>query len=534
MSSNRRESTASRSIPVVTRSGEDQHSVAESSKQSSGSGGNKHHGKTAISNTGRSDLGTLPYASEPFGVYQPLIGWKSTLSSERLGNALANRAVAQANARYQQATRPPALTAPGPLLPRFLNRTGTRVGDAIVKHLHGMVNSTQDSEGGSAQKAAPTASEHDIVELLKRKKHSKLVDITKGLLSQLGAEDADPAMSNDLRRELSMATVLHSLAQTHPQAVLQMFQAGLDPATRIGASIDLMSADTPSTRAFLSPVGLLHLFREYFFQIGTFLGEPVGHIWLSPGGTVEMVESSTRRQLTEQTTEQSTETTSKSEVDTTDKDELSDAVKEDNANDTKLGASVSGGGGIGVWHASASASFSLNNSRKQAHEQTHTKMREQSTKLSNEIKQNFKTTFKTVTETTDTTSRRYVLQNTTQQLVSYELSRKMRKVAVQVQDLGSRLCFELYVDNPGDPLGVGEFVHATASALDSSIKPPDQQPIPPNIEKPLSTSFPFHQTNGGDDDTDDSYSINPADHNTGIYSPGWGSKVSGSQDGLEE
>lgn len=88
---------------------------------------------------------------------------------------------------------------------------------------------------------------------------------------------------------------------------------------------------------------------------------------------------------------------------------------------------------MGVWHASASASFSVTNARKQAAEQTHTRMREQSSKLSNEIKQNYKTTFRTVTETTDTSSRRYLLQNTTQKLVSYELSRKMRKVGVQVQ-----------------------------------------------------------------------------------------------------
>lgn len=30
----------------------------------------------------------------------------------------------------------------------------------------------------------------------------------------------------------------------------------------------------------LSPVGFVHLFRQYFFDLGTFLGEPVEHIWL--------------------------------------------------------------------------------------------------------------------------------------------------------------------------------------------------------------------------------------------------------------
>ena len=63
-------------------------------------------------------------------------------------------------------------------------------------------------------------------------------------------------------------------------------------------------------------------------------------------------------------------------------------------------------------------------------------MRQQSEKLSSEIKRNFKTTFKTSTEVTDTTSKRYVIANKTTTLVNYELRRKMRKVGVQVQDIG--------------------------------------------------------------------------------------------------
>ncbi len=53
-------------------------------------------------------------------------------------------------------------------------------------------------------------------------------------------------------------------------------------------------------------MGLVNIFREYFFEFDTFLGVPAGHVWISPGSTA-------------------------------------DAVKEDNANDTKLGVSASGG-----------------------------------------------------------------------------------------------------------------------------------------------------------------------------------------------
>lgn len=71
----------------------------------------------------------------------------------------------------------------------------------------------------------------------------------------------------------------------------------------------------PRSRGVLSPVGLVlvTLYREYFFQFDTFLGVPVGHIWISPGGTVELIETSTRRTLVEKTAAQSEDTTRKAE-----------------------------------------------------------------------------------------------------------------------------------------------------------------------------------------------------------------------------
>ncbi len=212
-------------------------------------------------------------------------------------------------------------------------------------------------------------------------------------------------------------------------------------------------------QAVFSPIGMVNLFREYFFEFDTFLGPPTGHIWISPGGTVEVVESSTRRTLVEKTAEQSEETTRKAEESLTTQDDVADAVKEDNANDTKLGVSASGGGSVGVYHAEASTSFSVENSVKKSSESTHKHSRTQSSKVASEIKRNFKTTFRTVTETTDTTSRRYVVQNTTDKLVNYELRRKMRKVGVQVQHIGTRMCWQVYLDQPGRSLGLGDLVH---------------------------------------------------------------------------
>ena len=317
-----------------------------------------------------------------------------------------------------------------------------------------------------------------------------------------------------------MATLIHHLGQTAPAILSQMFVPGVVPWQRALSAVRWFGEDLPAKMAYLSPIGILHLFREYFFELGTFLGPPVGHVWLSPGGTVELIEVNTRRTLVEQTVSQETETTQKTELDQTTQDELSDAVKVENANDTKLGVTAQASGGVGsVFHASASGSFNLDSSRKQAEEQTHKLMRQQSAKLSSEVRQNYKTTFRTVTETTDTSSRRYVLQNTTDRLVSYELSRKMRKVAVQVQDLGQQLCWQLYVDNPGDALGLGEFVHATSAAMDPGVKPPDLQPYPANQDKVYTLSIPFILYQGADSGATDTYETEGDNHDHGIFDP---------------
>jgi hypothetical protein len=243
-------------------------------------------------------------------------------------------------------------------------------------------------------------------------------------------------------------------------------------------------------RAVLSPVGLVTLFREYFFEFDNFLGVPSGHIWISPGGTVEVVESSTRRTLTERTAEVSESSTYKVEESLTSQDDVADAVKEDNANDTKLGASASAGAKFaGVYHADASATFSNEATTKKSSELTHKHTRTQSSRVSSEIKRNFATTFRTLTETTDVTSRRYVVQNNTLELVNYELRRKMRKVGVQVQHVGTRLSWQVFLDSPGTRLGLGELVHVVPAPDLSSVRKPD--PLPPLLPKDTEFAAPF-------------------------------------------
>jgi hypothetical protein len=125
----------------------------------------------------------------------------------------------------------------------------------------------------------------------------------------------------------------------------------------------LANIDPHGSSGALSPVGFIHLYRQYFFDLGTFLGEPVEHIWLAPGTTIELIEVSTRKTIIERTQESSEESTTRSEQSTAVKDELSDAVKSENGSSTKLGVSTTHTVNYGVYQGTATASFGAESTR---------------------------------------------------------------------------------------------------------------------------------------------------------------------------
>ncbi|GFJ83741.1 hypothetical protein [Phytohabitans houttuyneae] len=286
-------------------------------------------------------------------------------------------------------------------------------------------------------------------------------------------------------------------------------------------------ATTPDERDHQSPPGPPTTRNPLFtrlFEFDTFLGTPAGHIWVSPGGTVEVVETSTRRTLVERVAEVSEEITRRTEETLTEQDDVADAVKEENSSDTKLGVSATGGVNAKIFHADASASFSTQNTVQRGSEATHKHTRTQTAKASSEIKRNFKTSFKTVTETTDTSSRRYILQNTTGQLVNYEIRRKMRKVGVQLQHVGSRLCWQVFLGDPGKDLGLGDMVHVVEAPDLTAIQRPEK--LPPLEDKliPFHFEVPFLHDKGPDDEAELTYLPNPDNRCRGINHSGPGAE----------
>jgi len=294
-----------------------------------------------------------------------------------------------------------------------------------------------------------------------------------------------------LQRESAMAGMLLGLVdKKHFDALARLFFAmrpGQEALERALAALENKYQDPYLTfdptkeikDVSLSPVGIVHLFRQFFFELDSFVGTPVGHVWLSPGSTVELIEVSTRKTMVEKTIETALETTTKTEKSTTDQDEISDAVKQDNKDDMKLGFSATVNQSWGTGNATATGSLNMDKTQETAREQNHKRTRQQAEKLSTEIRQSFKSTFRTVTETIDTSSKRYLLSNTTPDLINYELRRKMRQVGVQIQDVGTYLCWETFVDDPGAELALPNLIHIAKPADLILVPNPSLLPTPP-------------------------------------------------------
>lgn len=453
--------------------------------------------------------GTMPYDSQLYGIYQPLLGWRSSLQTNRIGRGLAWMRQSYLGAVAGRLT--PSFTIRSAVSDEASFELGIAAATSAVRPptiagIDGLVTQRVMTSIRTAGVDQPDVwkkyTSPDFLTQALRSLHDSIKQEFLGQLQQLsqsvrayGARRMNQAsavapsvlLASILQRESLAAGVLAQLNGEHSgEDIERLLRYERVSAADLGAILDTLDpAKSDLAAAALSPIGVVHLFREYFFEFATFLGTPVQHVWLSPGGTVELIEISTRRTTVERTIEQSFESIQKSEKDTTTQDELSDAVKQENSSDTKLGVSATSNTNYNTGFVNGSVtvngSFSLDQQQKQAREQTHKTTRQQTEKLSSEIRQSYKSTLKTVTESTDTNSKRYVLQNTTDKLINYELRRKMRQVGVQLQDYGTRLCWQAYVDDPGDSLGVPIFVHAAPTPDLQAIKAPEAPPALPEL-----------------------------------------------------
>jgi hypothetical protein len=485
----------------------------------------------------------LPYASELFGIYQPLLGWKSKRIEKRFAEGFQNdktflldklkrEFAGMVDITYKENNQVDVKISTGILAGGKFRRFDSVLLEKVAAGLplYADYNPsvwkkviTPKNLNAIFNKDVAGFYSSTYHEMRKGDNPSfNTLALPRGTSSRDTLEIQITAFEHQVQYESAVAGTLLFLTKENAHAALErIFYTTKDNVEQARALIRMIAA-SDSSEAFLdinnlnpgdredlknvalSPISVVHLFRQYFFELDTFLGPPESHVWLSPGSSVELIEVHTRKSTVERTLESALDILTKSEKTTTQQEEISEAVKEDNERDIKFGASVTASYGS----IEATASFDYNNSQKLARETTHKRMRQQTETLSSEIRKNFKSTFKTITEFTDISSTKHVLANSTNSLINYELRKKMRQVGVQVQDIGTFLCWQTYVDDPGRDLGIAELIHIAKPAELDAIPHPEEIPLLQPFQETKLINIPFISIDGTDADNEGEVYVN--------------------------
>jgi hypothetical protein len=310
--------------------------------------------------------GQLPYASELYGVYQPLLGWKGKRNGSRL-NSIRDRVtisfLAATSTRINpvfnindsrnplEITFDAGIGKPSAASSATTFFPGSFLTSEIAKITADRKSNTEDINAFFSKLLSG-----DELQVLLKNITGSLKQAYESEYQRLHAADpgttqqlAHQFLNDLLSRESVAAGTLQTLAAQKQFGILQdiffpkQVDMALSPLLNMRDMLDPLEAFDPAqdiARICLSPIGIVNLFRQYFFEFDSFLGPSVQHIWLSPGGTVELVEISTRKTTIERTMESAFEDIKKTDKETVAQDELSDAVKQDNESSTKFGVSA--------------------------------------------------------------------------------------------------------------------------------------------------------------------------------------------------
>jgi hypothetical protein len=456
--------------------------------------------------------GQYPYGSELFGVYQTLLGWRGTRARRWFlkgyaGDRSELRQTVFKGVRAAVDARPNedgVLTHIGRIDvggPNDSVNPGSTVLAAVAARLPEGGNHDDPAFWIDAlnddvlSKALDRDVRNEANEMLKR------TDAIRGLPAIFSRAQANPMQTRSqqtmqfLERESRMAGQVKLLRDNGAVGELkQLFFGKANALDHLNDLVEKLGGISPFSpldpenilsKTIVSPIGVIHLFRQYFFELDSFLGSPVGHVWVAPHTSVELVEINARRVMTESIIDESAFSRLEQYGESFTLENLQEAVSRANQQDLSFGASVSGSHSWIVGSVQASSSINYHQTQSESRLAVHDLMRRQTQRVSSLMEKSVRTSFKTVTATEEVSSKRYVVANPGDDVINYELRRKMRRVAVQVQDIGTYLSWQTFVDDPGRELGVAELVHIAEPPNLANIPHPQMivpKETPPTIE----------------------------------------------------
>lgn len=346
--------------------------------------------------------GQYPYGSELFGVYQTLLGWRGSRSRQWFLKGHANdrselRQTIFRNVRADFDARPNedgVLTEIGRINighPNNSIKLGSVVSDFVAAKLPAAGNHDDPSFWTDAlnDDLLMQALNHDVLKAAKE----MLVrtDEIRAQTASFSRAQANPMQMRSqqtmqfLEYESRMAGQLKLLRDNGAVGELkQLFFGQANALSNLNAQVEKLGGISPFSqldpenilsKTIVSPIGLIHLFRQYFFELDSFIGSPVGHVWVAPHTTVELVEINSRRVMTESIIDESAFSRLEQYGESFTLENLHEAVSKANQQDLRFGASVSGSHSWIVGSVQASASVNYHQTQSESRLAVHDLMR---------------------------------------------------------------------------------------------------------------------------------------------------------------
>ncbi len=208
----------------------------------------------------------------------------------------------------------------------------------------------------------------------------------------------------------------------------------------------------------LSPIGVMHLYRQLYFDAGAALG-PLEQVFaVAPAEVLELLVETSHRMTSERVEQFGAETTLENQLEQTNTDEISDQVQSTITRDMSVGISAHAEGNAGVYSGGGSIDLSLGLSSEQSRTSIRNRLRTTTRRSSETIRKTYSLTVRNVAEIAERSVVRRVIRNESTAPINYGLRRVLRKVRIKVQSLGPRLVWQLYVSRPGGGLADGRLV----------------------------------------------------------------------------
>jgi hypothetical protein len=447
--------------------------------------------------------GQYPYGSELFGVYQTLLGWRGARARRWFLKGYAREHLDLSDSIYRKVRANVEAPLNADRVLGEIGRIGVGLANDRPKYSSKLVETLARllPDGGQAddpQFWRDHLTDDRLLAVLNRDVREEARQMLEqqmdpnAALDRLGASpqarsqralqflEHESRTAGQLRilRDASAAGELKHIFHHHSTTLDRLSLVAHVLAT--SGPFNALDPENILGRTVVSPIGIIHLYRQYFFELDSFLGSPVGHVWVAPHTTVELVEVNKRRTLTESLIDESAFARLEQFDESFSLENLHEAVSVSNQQDLSFGASVSGSHSWIVGSVQASASMNYHQTQSESRLAVHDLMRRQTQRISSLMETSMRTTFKTVTEKEEVSSKRYTVANPGDEMINYELRRKMRRVAVQVQDVGTYLSWQTFVDDPGREIGVAQLVHIA--------EPPNLANIPhPQMIEPKPT-----------------------------------------------